>query len=208
MTGDEQLERIRDILRPVLGAEPRPRFVKGDPGNLCDFCHAYQRSQVDAFAPVVHYVRKNYYCEKCLPHDWQSQTGTRDVVDGLSVEDAVRRVVEMVQHMPTNQDLLDAAVDAQARTDKYAKMMLKLVAERDAARAAVEWQPIETAPKDGTYVIAWAQEPMAREPIDCMDFMYFEDGQWCSGGRINSPEHQPTQWVPLPAPPSNEEPKR
>lgn len=58
-------------------------------------------------------------------------------VDGLSVEDAVRRVVEMVQHMPTNQDLLDAAVDAQSRTDKYAKMMLELEAERDAARAAV-----------------------------------------------------------------------
>lgn len=58
-------------------------------------------------------------------------------VDGLSVEDAVRRVVEMVQHMPTNQDLLDAAVDAQSRTDKYAKIMRELEAERDAARAAV-----------------------------------------------------------------------
>ena len=57
-------------------------------------------------------------------------------------------------------------------------------------------------------MIAWTQEPMAREPIDCMDFMYFEDGHWWSGGRIDSPEHQPSLWMSLPPPPSDEEPKR
>lgn len=105
---DAELDRIRDLLRPVLGNEPCPECSDGRWLN-----------------------GRDGICRTCL------NASSLDVVDGISVEDAVRRVIEMVQHMPTNQDLLDAAVDAQSRTDKYAKMMLELEAERDAARAAV-----------------------------------------------------------------------
>jgi len=123
MTDAEQLARIRDTLRPVLGTESCPECA-GIGKIIYTGC-----GQVPCLACGGKYVDQGDGILR--------GTGTRDVMDGISVEDAVRRVIEMVQHMPTNQDLLDAAVDAQSRTDKYAKMMLELEAERDAARAAV-----------------------------------------------------------------------
>lgn len=65
-----------------------------------------------------------------------------------------------------------------------------------------EWQPIETAPRDGTWV--WAYYPVKT----------FEDrqqvAQWVTDGHgesrwVDASDHidwtQPTHWAPLPAPP-------
>lgn len=75
-----------------------------------------------------------------------------------------------------------------------------------------EWQPIETAPKDGTSVLiigaAW------REPVISRWYVHYLHGkpdprrppEWeqqdmCGGfGSYNGPIH-PTHWMPLPEPP-------
>ena len=63
----------------------------------------------------------------------------------------------------------------------------------------MEWQPIETAPKDGTYVLCTDGKfhylikfmPHAELPDDL--------DRWLAG--IGCEEAKPTHWLPLPAPP-------
>ena len=68
-----------------------------------------------------------------------------------------------------------------------------------AKRKDMEWQPIETAPKDGTSVIIF---------VDGLQIVAF----WgCTGWELNAPLFElfypeiygePTHWMPLPAPPA------
>lgn len=76
-----------------------------------------------------------------------------------------------------------------------------------------EWQPIETAPRDGTEFIAlspkgvsrckwadvdWDEHPLGRVYkwwINPDDEFWFEDG----------PHDAPTHWMPLPNPPKEQE---
>lgn len=70
------------------------------------------------------------------------------------------------------------------------------------AELSVGWQPIETAPKDGTRVLIWQ---------DAAYLAWFElEYTWVSGGgawiseraRSDTYEYAPTLWHPLPVPPS------
>lgn len=61
----------------------------------------------------------------------------------------------------------------------------------------MDWQPIETAPKDGTKILVWPRSRQMREPA----IAYWHQpansdypGFWAIGGN-------PTHWMPLPAPP-------
>lgn len=73
-----------------------------------------------------------------------------------------------------------------------------------------EWQPIETAPKDGTVVLLWGPY--------CINVTAaaYSRGQWvCSADGAQAIESQsdfgtelatfevPTHWMPLPAPPQS-----
>ena len=77
----------------------------------------------------------------------------------------------------------------------------------------MEWQPIETAPKDGTWVLltggvifyGWDGDDFP----DCVVGQYVSDQYvsedkwqfaWYDGGCYGEYEH-PTHWMPLPAPP-------
>jgi hypothetical protein len=66
-----------------------------------------------------------------------------------------------------------------------------------------EWQPIETAPKDGTRVIA-------RQGFT-VDTMFWSKRIWAGGGgwvsdicRSETYVYSPTHWMPLPDPPQDE----
>lgn len=65
-----------------------------------------------------------------------------------------------------------------------------------------QWQPIETAPKDGTWVLLYW--PMTRTNVVVSGHFYAaRDGEefWWSQPRVESSK-EPTHWMPLPVPPA------
>lgn len=63
----------------------------------------------------------------------------------------------------------------------------------------MEWQPIETAPKDGTEILIYSE-------IEGVRSSYFEHGMWQKGSWFSKPEERerakPKKWMPLPKPPA------
>lgn len=62
-----------------------------------------------------------------------------------------------------------------------------------------DWQPIETAPKDGTKVMVWRPDCDFHHPHAAFDV--YENEAW----HRSRPSAQPTYWKPLPAPPQEDE---
>ena len=61
-----------------------------------------------------------------------------------------------------------------------------------------EWQPIETAPRDGTAILGWDGQKQSTAE-------WYETGEYWSlcvmGAWAEDSEWWPTHWMPLPAPP-------
>jgi hypothetical protein len=77
------------------------------------------------------------------------------------------------------------------------------------------WQPIETAPKDGTEIDVWCGGEFPRR-VTCASWREPTESEWWShgGDTIDTPDacwhdcfgplgkdNTPTHWMPLPAPP-------
>jgi hypothetical protein len=80
-----------------------------------------------------------------------------------------------------------------------------LAAKADAARDAERWLPIESAPKDGTLVLAGELEDcgfVLERGGSSIQFYQnvarYEGGKWQAWGQ----NFQPTHWRPLPPPPA------
>lgn len=69
--------------------------------------------------------------------------------------------------------------------------------QAEGMREAVAWQPIETAPKDGAWILAWLGGIAG-----CPDTIQWAYGGWWNGstGHVRS-EASPTHWMPLPQAP-------
>lgn len=68
-----------------------------------------------------------------------------------------------------------------------------------------EWQPIETAPKDGSPILIWQPGGVTQYTwyTDCW-ICRWEDRYQCwteAGGELYSEARSPTHWMPLPDPP-------
>ncbi len=137
--------------------------------------------------------------------------------------DDTRRLLDKIQtDLRGAQEFRDAVFDLlegtpfHSRTDNiydgfYGRLRAALAAAPAAAPAPAQaegWQPIETAPKDGTTIIAY--EPGGTYPSGnafpaCVGTAYWRNadtlnpGMWC--GPYN-PRDYPTHWMPLPVPPS------
>jgi hypothetical protein len=62
-----------------------------------------------------------------------------------------------------------------------------------------EWQPIETAPKDGTELLLYGPfVPTGGTYMDIGRWTDYADGFW----DWSADDSQPTHWMPLPSPPS------
>ena len=94
---------------------------------------------------------------------------------------------------PDNAALICAAVNALPELLAMAEENARL---REALRP-LEWQPIETAPKDGTAILIYHQNAYAQAVAAPVI-----DGWFLPRG---GPVKNPTHWQPLPTPPANQE---
>lgn len=66
----------------------------------------------------------------------------------------------------------------------------------------MNWQPIETAPKDGSRFLSYSSERCKRCPPWASGVSVIHwDGEWwmlTDGSHL----HSPTHWIPLPEPPA------
>ena len=93
---------------------------------------------------------------------------------------------------------------AAVSSDPSVPVMLSLLAEAQASRE--RWQPMETAPKDGTPILVVVRDPrgytVARWTFDpCPHGQEYPDG---FADDVGFPEC--IVWMPLPAPPSEDRP--
>jgi hypothetical protein len=63
----------------------------------------------------------------------------------------------------------------------------------------MDWQPIETAPKDGKLVLVYAGFIGIASYYNWLG----NGWQWCDDGEGLPYDPQPTHWMPLPAPPQD-----
>lgn len=89
-----------------------------------------------------------------------------------------------------------------------ARQLLRAI-EHDA-----DWQPIETAPKDGTRILIHSGERCSNCPDGTLGISvaYWHDDAWSTGRNAYSgadlyARHQPTHWMPAPIPPTEEIPQ-
>ena len=61
-----------------------------------------------------------------------------------------------------------------------------------------DWQPIETAPKDGTWVLTWTHLAGFDNEYMTMSFDHISDCGWVGG---SMKDLHPEYWQPLPEPP-------
>jgi len=70
----------------------------------------------------------------------------------------------------------------------------------------MEWKPIESAPKDGTTVLVGAYGVLGWRcrSAKMANNSYYEK-RWYSGQKTNHPlGYEPTHWMPLPNPPTQQ----
>ena len=99
--------------------------------------------------------------------------------------------------------------------EQQAQRVRELEAERDKLRAAQAWQPIETAPKDGTVIDLWDADWKRRIVGASWACHYWMNGKpqrepsWGPDDRdgpfCSRPTHWMTHWMPLPPAPQSGE---
>lgn len=146
---------------------------------------------------------------------WQAPETTRAALtDPQPATDGLGKVREALQGLLhwshwANQKL---GFDLEPKFPEYAKAK-EALAILDQQTAHNPWQPIETAPRDGTLVLVWSDELYMKPYIAWwgVDQNAPEDGneqeEWLTGdgdswstGYYYTPCN-PTHWMPLPAPP-------
>lgn len=68
----------------------------------------------------------------------------------------------------------------------------------------MDWEPIETIPKDGTEVLAWYPAEEAGDP-SFMEVIKWTEWPRDLGSCMTLGGQDPTHWMPLPAPPTGED---
>lgn len=68
-----------------------------------------------------------------------------------------------------------------------------------------QWQPIETAPKDGTWVLGFRPTSFREDQIDTWQFVHrsCDPPIWINSADSNDEDEQPTHWMPLPPRPDD-----
>jgi hypothetical protein len=111
---------------------------------------------------------------------------------------AVPTADDVAKHRARVKDVFDEFADKQL--ENVARSISAKIGDDGSRAQSVSWQPIETAPKDGTQILAFAHERRG----------YFGVAQWAEAqpafkdvaGWFWDYAIRPTHWMPLPAPPA------
>jgi len=110
----------------------------------------------------------------------------------------------LFEHAIECADMLDLASSSEQETIEHflEKAYNKGVSDSKSTPDEMDWQPIETAPKDGQYILAYPC--LAGIPL-VITWGRVEDYPWSGSWRVplsnKAPPYRPTHWVPLPNPP-------
>jgi len=104
--------------------------------------------------------------------------------EGPNVEAAIDAAMENLPS-PYEQDMEDR--------EAFRRLVIAILS------ATENWQPIETAPKDGTYVLVYGY----RSHVDgsVMHVVRWTKGDGWAADGDDLGEQKPTHWMPLPPPP-------
>jgi hypothetical protein len=141
--------------------------------------------------------------------------GVRDIAISKGFREMASRAIALLQRQPRDPvDVRDSAGVVERLRQLHADMraagmLVAMPIVKDAIsalshRAEDEWQPIATAPKDGTSFLAYRNGRVA----DCYRVQRDDCEMFCFGGTSAATEvfalHRPTHWKPIPAPPRAE----
>jgi len=119
-------------------------------------------------------------------------------------KDTVKRLLERIEEHPNSvHALLDReALDTIKNLTKSLDIQIESSStyarelEAEIEKLRNPWQPIETAPKDGMYILVTAPD------YGCKVMFWYQDG-W-DDGDFESGSSWPAHWMPLPEPPKTE----
>ena len=97
-----------------------------------------------------------------------------------------------------NMDIVRMQAD---RLLEQAKEINRLLEEITRLRAATAWQPIETAPRDGTTVLLWLVDGQMMIDGEYAIQGFHSARAWRTEFHVTA---EPTHWQPLPTPPEGE----
>lgn len=75
--------------------------------------------------------------------------------------------------------------------------------EREKERSVMsEWKPIDTAPRDGSWILGW-RDTFIQDQIEVWRLATYNKNpdMWLNAADSNDYDQQPTHWMPLPEPP-------
>ena len=131
------------------------------------------------------------------------------VMTDLPIPEEVKILCDWLRNYPMNRETCREAADVleeQAGEIERLRMECSVVRnQRDAERA--RWQPIDTAPKDGTEILAGAfckeyDHQFVASYDEGVDYKKFP---WIGAEGIRDHRDFPTHWMPLPAAPQGDE---
>lgn len=97
-----------------------------------------------------------------------------------------------------------ASMIAEVRVNSSAPVDLDALVQR-VADARQDWQPIETAPKDGTAILGFFPQRMGYIARQDAIPIYWRGHLWANSTSGHDIYDGPTRWMPLPAPPAAKE---
>lgn len=111
-----------------------------------------------------------------------------------------RTIVEKLRNPP----VMSMALDHSHLYRMMAERMEQAADEIERLQAQA-WQPIETAPRDGTDILVWDGERRTMTlwgKVSHVPIFGFLDVWGCDAEDIDLMDPQPTHWMPLPDPPA------
>lgn len=110
--------------------------------------------------------------------------------DGVTVEEAAKGFVEIVNN------------NLQSRIRELESKLAACRPSAEAVAARECWRPIETAPKNGEYILMLRGTTV--RTARWFDDWMFGESAWGAPGWSYPKDDQPTHWMPMPAPPAGE----